>query len=308
MKCKRCGAQAAVKLPSHHAGFCPDCFKLFCHRQVETAIRHHHMIEPGERVLVAVSGGKDSLGLMRLLADLGHAVEGLHIHLGIPDVSDPVCEVTSDACRKDGFALHVVRLAGEGLAIPRVKAAVKRPICSVCGKIKRYYFNKFAYEHGFAALATGHNLDDETARLFANVLRWDSTYLGSQGPVLPAAGGFVRKIKPLYRLTEFEMAAFCFLSGITHWKAACPYSAGASFTGHKQLIADLEYRSPGQKFSFYEAFLEKGKPFFAAKTAEGAAGLVPCRECGAPSVTDVCGVCRIRAQVAQRSAEGRRGL
>ena len=302
MKCKRCGALAAVKLPSHHAGFCPECFTLFCHRQVETAVRRHHMIEPGERVLVALSGGKDSLGLMRLLADLGHHVEGLHIHLGIPGVSDPVCDVTEAYCRANGFSLHVLRLEDEGLAIPLVKAAVKRPICSVCGKIKRYYFNRFAAKNGFDAMATGHNLDDETARLFANVLRWDSTYLGSQGPVLTASGGFVRKIKPLYRLTEFEMAAYCFLTGITHWKAPCPYSAGASFTGHKQLIADLEDRSPGQKISFYEAFLEQGKPFFAGTCAQSAAELRPCRECGAPSTTEVCGVCRIRAQVAAHTA------
>ena len=303
MKCKRCGALAAVKLPSHHAGFCPDCFKLFCHRQVETAIRRHAMIRPGDKVLVAVSGGKDSLALLRLLADLGHDVEGLHIHLGIPDVSEPVCETTAAYCRQNGFRLHVVRMEEEGLAIPRVKAAVKRPICAVCGKIKRHYFNRFAYEHGFAALATGHNMDDEVARLFANVLRWDATYLGSQGPVLPGEGKFVRKIKPLYRLTEFETAAFCFLQGIEHWQAACPYSGGASFTGHKKLFGDLEYRSPGQKSAFYEAFLKKGKPFFAAKPAAERPTLFACRECGYPTSAELCGVCRIRAQVAGKSEE-----
>jgi len=305
MKCKRCGALAAVKLPSHHAGFCPDCFKLYCQRQVETAIRRHRMILPGDKVLVAVSGGKDSLALLRLLADLGHDVAGLHIHLGIPGVSDPVCEATEAFCRSNGFPLYVVRLEEEGLAIPRVKAAIKRPICAVCGKIKRHYFNRFAYEHGFDALATGHNLDDEVARLFANVLRWDATYLGGQGPALPGEGKFVRKIKPLYRLTEFETAALCFLRGIEHWQAACPYSAGASFTGHKALFRDLEYRSPGQKLSFYEAFLEKGRPFFAATTASDRAELHACRECGYPSSVALCSVCRIKGQVAGKEKEKR---
>lgn len=297
MKCKRCGAVAAVKLPSHHAGFCPDCFERFFRKQVETAVRRHKMIEPGEKVLVAVSGGKDSLALMRVLVDLGHDVTGLHVHLGIPDSSDPVAERTEAWCRENGIALNVLRMADVGLAIPRVKAAVRRPICAVCGKIKRHYFNRFAYENGFAALATGHNLDDEVARLFANVLRWDGAYLGSQGPTLPAEGKFVRKIKPLYRLTEFETAAYCFLKGINHWKAACPYSGGASFTGHKKLFADLEYRSPGQKTAFYEAFLEHGRPAFARENREDAVELSPCRECGYPSSAEVCGVCRIRAQV-----------
>lgn len=301
MKCKRCGATAAVKLPSHHAGFCPDCFELFFKRQVETAIRRHAMIAPGEKVLVAVSGGKDSLALLRVLSDLGHDVTGLHVHLGIPEASDPVCERTETYCRENGFALHVLRLDDEGLAIPKVKASVRRPICSVCGKIKRHYFNRFAYENGFAALATGHNLDDEVARLFANVLRWDAAYLASQGPTLPAAGRFVRKIKPLCRLTEFETAAYCFLKGIDHWKAACPFSGGASFTGHKKLFADLEYTSPGQKTAFYEAFLAKGRPHFAQAEHPGGATLYACATCGYPSSSEICGVCRIRQLVRERA-------
>jgi uncharacterized protein (TIGR00269 family) len=305
MKCKRCGELAAVKLPSHHAGFCPDCFERFFRNQVETAIRRHTMIAPGEKVLVAVSGGKDSLALMRVLSDLGHDVEGLHVHLAIPDSSDPVCERTEAYCRENGFRLHVLRTADVGLAIPKVKDAVHRPICAVCGKIKRHYFNRFAYEHGFSALATGHNLDDEVARLFANVLRWDATYLGGQGPTLPAEGKFVRKIKPLCRLTEFETAAYCFLKGIDHWKAACPYSGGASFTGHKKLFADLEARSPGQKTAFYEAFLKKGKARFAGAPREGGDTLYACAQCGYPSSGEVCGVCRIRELTAKAGASPR---
>ena len=302
MKCKRCGALAAVKLPSHHAGFCPECFEVFFKRQVETAVRRHAMIQPGEKVLVAVSGGKDSLALMRVLSELGHDVEGLHVHLGIPDSSDPVCAKTEAYFRDNGFPLHVLRMEDVGLAIPAVKAAVRRPICAVCGKIKRHYFNRFAYENGFAALATGHNLDDEVARLFANVLRWDAAYLGGQGPVLPAEGRFVRKIKPLYRVTEFETAAYCFLKGIDHWKVGCPYSGGASFTGHKKLFADLEDRSPGQKVAFYEAFLDRGRPHFAAPNQEGGETLAPCQTCGYPSSNEVCGVCRIRSQVEAKAA------
>ncbi len=303
MKCKRCGELAAVKLPSHHAGFCPDCFRLFFERQVETAIRRHKLILPGEKVLVAVSGGKDSLALMRVLSDLGHDVEGLHVHLGIPDSSDPVCERTEAYCRENGFRLHVLRMADVGLAIPEVKKAVRQPICAVCGRIKRHYFNRFAFESGYAALATGHNLDDETARLFSNVLRWDTGHLADQGPVLPAEGKFVRKIKPLYKVTEFETAAYCFLQGINHWKAACPYSGGASFTAHKKLIADLEDRSPGQKAAFYEAFLKLGKPRFAdAPRGEGLETLYACDQCGFPSSAQTCSVCRVRQRVAENAA------
>jgi tRNA(Ile)-lysidine synthase TilS/MesJ len=250
MKCRRCGEVAQVALPSHHTGFCPSCFLDFFRGQVERAIRRHRMFGKDERVLVAVSGGKDSLALFHVLAELGYDVEGVHIDLGIAGSSEPVRHWVEEFCRERGYVLHVVETAKDGLAIPDVKRAVRRPICSVCGKIKRHWFNRFAYEHGYSALATGHNLDDEAARLFANTLRWDTAYLGDQGPALPAEGKFVRKVKPLCRLTEFETAAYCFFQDIRHWHEPCPYSGGASFTGHKRLLGIWRTQVPGPGWPF----------------------------------------------------------
>ena len=85
MKCTRCKAPAHVALPSHHSGFCKDCFPLFFTKQVETAIRREKMFTFDERILVALSGGKDSLALMLELHLQGYEVTGLHIDLGIPD-------------------------------------------------------------------------------------------------------------------------------------------------------------------------------------------------------------------------------
>lgn len=99
---------------------------------------------------------------------------------------------------------------------PAGQAAPQASICSACGKIKRHYFNKTALEEGFTALATGHNLDDEIARLFSNTLRWDVGYLSDQGPRLDGEDGFARKVKPFWRLTEFETATYAFLEEIEH--------------------------------------------------------------------------------------------
>lgn len=298
MKCRRCKAVAAIALPSHHTGFCPECFLKYFSDQVARGIHKHRLFSVDDKVLVALSGGKDSLGLMQVLAELEYDVAGLHIDLGIGESSEAARGFVEDFCARRGFTLHILRTAEHGLAIPDVKAVVKRPICSVCGKIKRHYFNRFAYENGYTALATGHNLDDECARLFANTIRWDARYLGSQGPVLPGEGKFVRKVKPLYRLTEFETAAYCFLKKVEHGKAPCPYSGGASFTGHKRLMNDLEHRSPGAKIRFYEGFLRDGRPAFEAACREGADALMDCEKCGFPSAAEVCGVCRTREMTA----------
>src|SRR5881409_1553432 len=62
---------AEVQLRAHNTAFCRPCYLFFFRRQVERAIAAQRMLAPGERVLVAVSGGKDSLALWDLLADLG---------------------------------------------------------------------------------------------------------------------------------------------------------------------------------------------------------------------------------------------
>ncbi|BCS87920.1 TIGR00269 family protein [Pseudodesulfovibrio sediminis] len=303
MKCTRCKALACVALPSHHSGFCKDCYPLFFTKQVETAIRREKMFTRDERILVALSGGKDSLALMFELNLQGYDVTGLHIDLGIPNSSEKARKKVEDFCDLHGLNLEVFEMEKWGLPIPDVKAHVNRPVCAVCGKMKRHHFNRIAREGGYDALATGHNLDDEVARLFANTLRWDTAYLSDQGPVLPASEGFVRKVKPLFRLSEFETANYAFLKGIEIHSDPCPYASGASFTHHKELWGELEHRSPGQKFQFYQGFLKKGKPAFAGLEEEIGAELAPCSECGSPTSAEICSVCRIKKAVAESKAK-----
>lgn len=298
MKCSRCGAVAQVALPSHHSGFCPDCFQVFFARQVERAIHQHRMFSPQERVLVALSGGKDSLSLFRELVLQGYDVTGLHIDLGIPESSPPARTKVEAFCAALGARLTVLDMTREGLPIPRVKASVSRPICAVCGKIKRYFFNKFAMDNGFAAICTGHNLDDEVGRLLANTLRWDVAYLSDQGPSLPGREGFVAKCRPLYRVSEYETAAYAFLNDLDIHVAPCPYSKGASFTRRKELMNRLETESPGAKLQFYESFLKNARAHFEAAEARDGATLSPCRSCGYPTSAGVCTVCRIREKLA----------
>ncbi len=152
---------------------------------------------------------------------------------------------------------------------------------------------------GFTALATGHNLDDEVARLFSNTIRWDQAYLSDQGPKLAAEDGFACKVKPLWRLTEFETANYAFLMGIENHYGSCPYSQGASFTQHKHLWQQLEEAMPGRKIDFYQGFLQRGRPIFARHEEEHGLDLRPCARCGYPTSAEVCGVCRIKEAVAE---------
>src|SRR5919202_1306030 len=227
-RCKRCGGPIVIEVRRHNAAFCRDCFVHYVRQQVERAIAKHRMLAPADRVLVAVSGGKDSLALWELLLDLGYQADGLYLGLGIGGYSERSRQVCEQFAAARGATLLVRDLAAEhGYTIPEAAGTGGRSSCGVCGLSKRYVFNRAALQGGYDVVCTGHNLDDEAAVLFANTLRWDTAAMARQFPVLQATRpGLVKKVKPLYRVAERETAAYCVLKGIDYVVEEWPLEAG----------------------------------------------------------------------------------
>jgi tRNA-5-methyluridine54 2-sulfurtransferase len=254
------------------------------------------MLGREDRVLVAVSGGKDSLALWDVLLDEGYRAEGLYLGLGIGAYSDRSHERTVAFATDRGATLRTVDLAEtHGFDIPLAGRKGARSSCAVCGLSKRYIFNKEALDGGYDVVATGHNLDDEAATLLGNTLRWNVDYIARQSPVLPAAEGFVRKVKPLHRLSELETAAYAFLRGIDYVVEECPLVAGNTQLRYKEAMNAIETRSPGTKAQFFLGYLDRGMPIF--RTAEDRVALVACGNCGQPTTGTFCAFCRARAQI-----------
>jgi uncharacterized protein (TIGR00269 family) len=294
MKCRRCRGPAVIEVRRHNAGFCRDCFLHHCREQVRKTIDDFDMIRPGERVLVAVSGGKDSLALWDILRALGHTVDGLYLGLGIGDYSDESGRYArAYAADREATLVEVDLPADFGYDIPTGSRIARRVPCSACGLSKRHLFNQAAVDGGYDVVATGHNIDDEAAVLFGNVLRWSTEYLGRQLPVLPAGNGFVRKVKPLVRLGEREAAAYCVLAGIDYQVEECPMAAGNRHLGYKEALNAIEEQSPGSKHAFYFGFLEKVSPLFRPEAQAEQEQLQPCAQCGTPTTGDVCAFCRL---------------
>ena len=294
MKCVTCRGPAIIDLRRHNANFCAEHFLEQCRRQVTKAIDEFHMIEPGERALVAVSGGKDSLAVWDLLVGLGYDVDGFYIGLGIGEYSDTSATYARAFAEERGLQLLEVDLpTSHGYDIPTGSRAARRAPCSACGLSKRHLFDAVALEGGYDVLVTGHNLDDEAAVLFGNTLHWHTEYLGRQLPVLPARDGFPRKVKPLVRLTERETAAYCVVRGIDYLVDECPMAAGNRHLGYKHALNEIERTSPGAKHSFYFGFLARAAARFADQAEDDRAGLHPCASCGAPTTSEVCAFCRL---------------
>jgi uncharacterized protein (TIGR00269 family) len=295
MKCRRCRGTAVIELRRHNAAFCQDCFLRYVHEQVRRAIKDHDMLREQDHVLVAVSGGKDSLALWDILLDLGYRASGLYLGLGIGDYSDRSGEVVRDFAEERGAELIHVDLREEyGYDVPTAGKKGSRSTCAVCGLSKRYVFNRAALKGGFDVVATGHNLDDEAATLLGNTLRWQTEYIARQFPVLPTRDGMVKKVKPLHRLSERETAAYAFMRGIEYVVEECPLVAGNTQLKHKDAMNHLEASSPGTKASFYLGFLDRGAGLFAGAAA---AELRPCERCDQPTTGRFCAFCRARAQI-----------
>lgn len=299
MKCSRCKAPAEVQLRAHNANFCRACFLFFFQRQVERAIEKERMFRRDEPVLVAVSGGKDSLALWEVLHGLGYRTTGLHLSLGIGAYSDVSTEKTVAFADAHGLPLITVPLADDGLAVPEVASLTRRPACSACGTMKRHYFDQLAIDRGFPVVATGHNLDDEAARLLGNVLHWQLSHLARQRPVLePTHPRFVRKVKPLFRISEYEAAVYAFMRRIDYVVDECPNAVGATQLVYKDMLNRLEAASPGSKLTFVQEFLQRGQPALPVASTGGAPQT--CSRCGMPAFGEVCGYCRLVREITTR--------
>jgi uncharacterized protein (TIGR00269 family) len=296
-KCRPCGARARVEVPRANAAFCNDCFLRYVRGQVSKAIEDHSMFTRDDRVLLCVSGGKDSLALWDMLIEAGYDATGYHIALWTGEEYARASRATCEAfAASRGARLVVTDLAeDEGFTIERISKTSRRAPCSVCGLTKRYLTNFTAHRLGFDVLVTGHNLDDEAATLLGNALHWQTEYIARQMPVLESTHpALVRKVKPLYRVSERETAAYCVIRGIDYIVEECPLVAGNSSLRYKDALNLLEARSPGTKQQFLLGFLAKASHLFAPQAR---VELRSCGRCGQPTPGEVCAYCRARAQL-----------
>lgn len=312
-KCSRCRAQAEIHLPSHHANFCPDCFLHFVRTAVIRGLKEIKF-QP-RPLMVAVSGGKDSLAVWDLLHYLGYETKGLHINLGIDDFSEASSRAVAGFASARGLDWTEYSLQEIfGYSIPQVQRLLRGKTCALCGKLKRAFFNRLTIKEGFDTLVTGHNLDDESSRLLGNLVGKRLEHVHKQSPYLPSPHPRIpAKLKPLYRLEIKELLAYCQLCAIIPVQETCSFARGATSRAFLQALDFLEGAMPGTKRSFLFAYLRdtrlKEQLGSGRKTqdqeeptaeSESKGGYGICQKCQEPAYGHRCGICTLRDRLQKK--------
>ncbi|WP_259498792.1 adenine nucleotide alpha hydrolase family protein [Desulfofundulus thermocisternus] len=290
-RCIKCKGEPAIDLKSNNTAFCKEHFIEYFLRQVSRAIKKYNMFSSDERILVAVSGGKDSMALWDALLSLGYNADGLHVDLGIGEYSTGSRRICENFAASRGARLYILSLEDMyGTNMREIVRRTRRVSCSVCGTVKRYLMNLVVQQKGYRVVATGHNLDDETAALLGNLFGWQEGYLARQYPHLPSTHARLpAKVKPLVRLGELETETYCRLKGIDFLADDCPLARGATSLAYKELINSLEEKMPGTKQRFLFGFWDRGRRNFTDTPVE----LKECSLCGQPTTAGTCLFCRL---------------
>lgn len=292
MKCKVCGGNAVISLRAYNTALCEKDFISFLENRVLKTIKKYRLIADNDRLLVAVSGGKDSLSLWYILNKLNYNADGMYIDLGIEGYSDLSLEKVkkmSDTLKRPVYIFSLNDALGKGIEV--ISKKIKRAACSACGMIKRYIMNRACLDKGYNVIVTGHNLDDEASALMGNLLYWREEYLWKKGMELKEEEGHLsKKIKPLFLCSEREIAAYAVLSGIDYIYDECPFSVGAKSLLYKEMLNELEVHSPGTKLQFLKGYLKfRGQVKAEARQKD----MKYCVMCGYPARADRCNFCRV---------------
>lgn len=299
LKCSQCGKRAVFY--QRHSGR-HLCRKHFIHdfeRRVRLAVKKYRMIESGDKIAIALSGGKDSVALTYALNRLYGKRNDLEfvaitIDEGIEGYRPPTVEIAKKITSQLGIEHHVVSFKDNfGMTLDEmVKVGNKKP-CTYCGVFRKYLLNKTARELGATKLATGHSLDDETQTIVLNFLQSDIERLARLVPQR-VQKGLVLRIKPFREVYEKEVVLYCMLFDLPIDMNECPYSHFPVRAAVRDFLYEFENKYPGRKFSIMRSF-EALIPCLRELYPQ--IELNACERCGEPTPKNICQACVLREEL-----------
>lgn len=305
LACSRCGKKAVYHRKYEGTYLCKKHFVESVEAKVKRTVRKGRMVEHGDKIAFALSGGKDSTAALHMMKKLFGSRRDLKffaitIDEGIRGYRDESLKIAGRLCKKLGVKHHVFSFREEfGETLDGKVKAIRKTrkefwegkSCTYCGLARRWLLNRKARELGATKIVFGMNLDDEIQGVVMDYIHGDLGRLSRMGSGEPFVQSrlFVRRIKPFREIPEKEIGLYALLSGLRIQENECPHIEGPRFRV-RDFLNDLEAESPGIKFSVLNTF-EKLLPSVREIVKKGKVDLLRCERCGEPSSQKVCKTC-----------------
>lgn len=295
MNCDRCKNSAAYTRKYSGEKLCSQCFSKSIVRKTAKTISKYNMIKHNDLVAVAVSGGKDSLALLKIINEMAltHSfkIKAITIDEGIPGYRNEALEIVEKFCAelnvehkvyayKDLFELTL----DEALDL---RESEKTSSCSICGTLRRRAIDYAAKDIGADVIATGHNLDDTLQTFTINMLSGDTTKIGWMDP--DTSANDLRKIKPFCEIYESEIVFYAFTNDMPFQSEPCPHMNEGIRTEIREFLNLLENQHSGIKNNFYQSILKVSTAVKSSSSKEK----TKCEKCGNDCTGKVCSVCSV---------------
>lgn len=302
--CTLCKQKPAVFMrPYSGERLCRKCFCKSIEDKVRATIAKYEMLKPNDKIMVAVSGGKDSVSLLHILTKIEKtfpeaSICAVTIDEGIKGYRDEALKVAAKNCQKLGID-HVIvsfkEMYGHELdeivgMLKEGKEAGLTP-CSYCGVLRRRALNTAARKAGVDKLATAHNLDDETQTMLLNIVHGDALRIARVKPVQTETHlKLIQRIKPMCEVPEKEIAFYAYLRKIRFQGVPCPYARAALRSDIRTMLNRMEEKHAGTKFTIFRS-IERIRPALEAMAEKEK--LRDCKKCGEPTTGEICKPCQM---------------
>jgi len=249
-----------------------------------------------EKILVALSGGKDSTAVAYLLKKLGYNIYGFHINLKIGKYSEDCLKAVQELCTQNKIPLEVYDIKKEmGASMCYLRSTIQNSQkgkglknCAICGVIKKWIFNKEARKLKADKIATGHNLDDEVQTFLMNIFKGSPNLSANSGAITQnqANKKFIPRIKPLFYVLEEDVRNYVKQKGLPVNFAKCP----CSYDSYRIQLRSFLEKLPGkQKENLMKSFNKLHEKLSKNKDTR----MVYCEICGEPARNSICKKCEL---------------
>lgn len=265
-------------------------------KKAREVIIDYNLINPNELIALGLSGGKDSVLTLHILADL---MEELEFDLVAVSINEGISGYRSEgvnAARINSKKLGIELIEGSfneefGFDLDQINN--KYPsACIPCGVFRRQLLNKISNDIGADKVATGHNLDDEIQSFLMSLAKAELRRFYKFGPKLERIHpNMVPRIKPLWKILEKDVGTWAVMNDVEVHFAECPYSETSLRSKIKGYLNKLEEKRPGTKYEMLKSFSKS----FNFEKKEVTMGV--CKLCGEPSSLDICKACEMVGEI-----------